>query len=85
MCGRVANRIAKGKFSLDGKNYSLATNNGENHLHGGPSGFHRRVWDARLLLDETTGRATGVELTRTSPDGEENYPGTMKVGECASE
>ena len=79
VCGRVANRICRGKFSLDGEAFQLAVNNGENHLHGGPTGFHRRVWDARLLLEESTGQCRGVELHRSSPDGEEGYPGTLDV------
>lgn len=79
VCGRVANRICEGKFSLDGVDYKLAINNGANHLHGGPTGFHRRVWNAKLVIDETTGNARGVELQRTSPDGEEGYPGSMEV------
>jgi len=79
VCGRVANRISQGKFELDGKKYELAVNNGPNHLHGGPTGFHRRVWDASILRDSATGRATGVSLSRTSPDGEEGYPSTLQV------
>ena len=71
--GRYANRIAGGKFSLDGKEYQLATNNGPNHLHGGDRGFDKYVWNTRVL--ET---GTGVEFTRTSPDGEEGYPGNLK-------
>ena len=71
VCGRVANRIAKGKFTLDGVEYQLAVNNGPNHLHGGLKGFNAVVWDARQI-DERT-----VELTYVSPDGEEGYPGTL--------
>ena len=68
--GRFANRIAGGRFTLDGKEYRLAVNNGPNHLHGGPTGFANRLWQG-----ETTG--DGVVFTRTSPDGEEDYPGTL--------
>lgn len=68
--GRYAGRIAKGHFCIDGKEYSLAINNGPNALHGGPEGFHNQVWEAREIEN-------GVEFSRTSPDGEENYPGTL--------
>lgn len=74
--GRVANRIAGGKFSLDGKEYTLATNNAPNHLHGGDVGFNKRMWKA------TPGAAKdgpSVTLTYLSPDGEEGYPGNLNV------
>ena len=71
VCGRVANRIAKGRFTLDGKKYQLAVNNGPNHLHGGLKGFNAVVWNA-LQIDKQT-----VELYYVSPDGEEGFPGTL--------
>lgn len=70
--GRFANRIAKGKFTLDGKEYTLAINNGENHLHGGPTGYAERVWDSRI-------DGFAVEFMYYSEDGEEGYPGNLKV------
>jgi len=74
--GRYGNRIAKGKFSLDGKEYVLAKNNGENHLHGGLKGFNKYLWQAR---DISTGASQSLELTRVSTDGEEGYPGNLTV------
>ena len=70
--GRYANRIARGSFTLEGRQYSLAINNGPNALHGGPHGFHQAVWKGRLLPE-------GVELTYLSKDGEEGYPGNLNV------
>ncbi|EGD72561.1 aldose 1-epimerase [Salpingoeca rosetta] len=70
--GRVANRIAGGTFDLDGQTYTLAKNNGDNHLHGGLKGFDKRVWTA-------TTEPAGVRLQYTSPDGEEGYPGEVTV------
>lgn len=70
--GRYANRIGKGKLTVDGKDYQLAVNCGPHHLHGGPSGFQNRIWDT----EEFPG---GVRFTYTSADGEENYPGNVKV------
>ncbi|MBE6419235.1 MAG: galactose mutarotase [Akkermansiaceae bacterium] len=73
VCGRVANRIAGGVFELGGKTYTLATNNGPNHLHGGLCGFSDKVWSVDAATD------TRVELSLLSPDGEEGYPGTVRV------
>jgi len=74
LVGRYANRIAGGRFSLDGHTCSLAVNNGPNSLHGGPGGFHKKLWSAKVV---TTDDGEGVELTYVSPDGEEGYPGTL--------
>jgi len=70
--GRYANRVAHAKFTLNGKEYHLAKNNGDNSLHGGPNGFHNHVWDAKIIAD-------GVELKYLSKDGEEGYPGNLSV------
>jgi aldose 1-epimerase len=72
--GRVANRIAKGQFTLDGKEYKLAVNNGPNSLHGGLKGFDKKVWKAE---DASGPGGPAVKLTYTSPDGEEGYPGNL--------
>lgn len=70
--GRFANRIAKGRFQLNGKEYTLATNNGNNHLHGGLQGFSHRVWN--IVHSD----AHSVTLSLSSPDGEEGYPGNLE-------
>lgn len=71
--GRYGNRIAKGKFTLNGKTYTLATNNGANHLHGGPEGFCKKVWDAKQI------DSSSVEFSYLSKDMEEGYPGNLQV------
>jgi aldose 1-epimerase len=76
LVGRYANRIAKGKFTLDGREYTLATNNGANHLHGGRKGWDKAVWTPEAFNDR---RGVGVSLTHVSPDGDEGYPGTVKA------
>ena len=73
LIGRYGNRIDDGEFSLNGQNFELATNNGPNHLHGGPGGFHNVVWDASQLDNQH------LVLTYLSEDGEEGYPGNLKV------
>ena len=76
LVGRYANRIAKGRFTLDGREYILATNNGPNHLHGGKKGWDKAVWRPEAFNDR---RGVGVTLTHTSQDGDEGYPGTVKA------
>lgn len=73
LIGRYGNRIAKGKFQLDGKTYQLAINNTPNTLHGGPTGFHNQVWEAKQINDQV------LELKYLSKDGEEGYPGNLSV------
>lgn len=77
IAGRYANRIAKGRFSLDDKEYSLFVNNGPNALHGGKKGFDKVVWNASLFLNEKGEES--LELTYFSKDGEEGYPGNLTV------
>jgi aldose 1-epimerase len=74
--GRYANRIACGRFVLDGETIQLNTNDGPHALHGGPDGFDRKLW---LLLDIEEGEQPAVTLQYVSPDGEENYPGRLDV------
>jgi aldose 1-epimerase len=76
IAGRYANRIAKGKFTLDGKEYTLAINNGPNSLHGGKVGFDKKVWKAST---RETADGPSLSLQYTSPDMEEGYPGTLNV------
>lgn len=71
--GRYANRVKEGKFSIDKKQYQLSRNKGRDHLHGGHEGFDKKIWQLVLLTD------TMLELQLISPDGDEGYPGTLKV------
>jgi len=73
VCGRVANRIANGKFSLSGRTYELAVNNGPNHLHGGLKAFSMVVWEVAEVAPDR------VKMTYHSPDGDEGYPGNLKT------
>jgi aldose 1-epimerase len=76
LIGRYGNRIADGTFALDGETYTLDTNDGPNHLHGGTEGFDRVVWTAEPVQ---TGGEAGLVLTHTSPDGHGGYPGRLDV------
>jgi len=74
ICGRCANRIAGGRFELDGKTYTLATNSGPNHLHGGVAGFDQKLWKA---TPRATEKGPAVEFELVSPAGDEGYPGRL--------
>jgi len=74
--GRYGNRIAGGKFALNGTTYQLATNDGVNHLHGGVQGFDKKLWEAKTFQQED---AVGVVLSLVSPDGDQGYPGNLNV------
>ena len=76
--GRYGNRIAKGRFDLDGFTYQLSQNEGENHLHGGTNGFDKQEWTLQPLSDNT------LLMTRVSPEGEEGYPGTLQISVLCS-
>jgi aldose 1-epimerase len=76
LVGRYGNRIANGRFTLDGATYQLAQNDGANHLHGGPQGFHRKLWAAEA---SETDAGPQLTLRYTSPDMEEGYPGTLQA------
>ena len=76
LIGRVGNRIARGKFSLEGKDYSLFINNGVNHLHGGEFGFDKKIWDVEVTDD---GDEPEITLRAISEDGEEGYPGKLDL------
>jgi aldose 1-epimerase len=75
--GRVANRIANARFTLDGLEYKLAANNGPHHLHGGSKGFDKVVWEAQPV--QTSGPEVAIQFNYLSKDGEENYPGNLSV------
>ncbi|MBC3767419.1 galactose-1-epimerase [Neptunicella marina] len=76
LVGRFANRIANARFDLDGQSYALTANQAPHHLHGGQYGFHRRIWQ---VIHRTEQNAEVLEFTRTSPDGEEGYPGSLNT------
>ena len=76
LIGRYSNRIAEGKFNLEGQEYTLAVNNGVNHIHGGLKGFDKVVWDAKTILNDST---VSLELSYLSKDMEEGYPGNLKA------
>jgi aldose 1-epimerase len=77
LIGRYANRIAGGHFTLDGQKYTLAINSGVNSMHGGFKGFNKKVWT--VVKADIGGKGPELELSYTSPDGEEGYPGTLQV------
>lgn len=77
LVGRVAGRISDGRFTLDGKEYPLTLNDAPNHLHGGPQGFDKRLWNAEPL--PPSAEEAALRLTYLSPDGEEGYPGNLSV------
>jgi aldose 1-epimerase len=76
LCGRFANRIAHARFTLDGTEFPLPANDGVNHLHGGPQGFDKHLWEAEIVRGETE---PALKLSRLSLDGEQGYPGNLHV------
>jgi aldose 1-epimerase len=76
LVGRFANRITKGAFAIEGRQYQLACNDGPNHLHGGLKGYDKVIWKAKSVQEK---RSAAVVLSYTSPDGEEGYPGTLRI------
>ena len=78
LLGRYTNWIARGRFTLDGRRYQLTLSDPPNTIHGGKTGFDKRVWDVQSQA--TSGESVGALLSYVSPDGEEGYPGTLKVG-----
>lgn len=74
--GRYGNRIGKGKFSIDGNNYQLTINDGENHLHGGINGYNKVFWNAEPAITDSS---QSLKLTYVSPDSEQGYPGTVTL------
>lgn len=76
LIGRYGNRIANGRFTLDGKEHQLAINNPPNHLHGGPEGWHRALWNVETFTNDND---VGAVLTHISPDGDEGYPGNVRA------
>jgi aldose 1-epimerase len=77
LCGRFANRISEGKFTIDGIEYQLDVNNGPNHLHGGFDGFNNRIWNVEKT--KKPGAVAAYKLSLVSPDGDQKYPGELKV------
>jgi aldose 1-epimerase len=78
LIGRFGNRIADGRLEIDGTVYALNCNNGANHLHGGAVGFDKKIWDCEVVKNEETGDEE-LHLSYLSPDGEENYPGSLET------
>lgn len=76
LVGRYANRIAHGEFTIDGRTYTLAKNDGKNALHGGPGGYHQVLWNVEETVDSDT---PSITFTHTSPDGDEGYPGKLEM------